>query len=181
MSACPSNEPGATLFWYAAGQKPDPDGVRTGRVSRLYELISRDAPFFTENGTEDDWTRVGGEVRTNWTYQIDSGDANSITNLSRDLLRFYRASYGGRWQPSNPRPLASEEVYAMNRVPLVEGYNYIALHGVPWTNTLAGVFGTDLTVLPAGTQAATEGCTRVEFFNLALTDGKLTPMWGKDV
>ena len=38
----------------------------------------------------------------------------------------------------------------MNRVPLVEGKNLVALHGVPWQNTFGGVFGTDTSVLPPG-------------------------------
>ena len=148
---------GAALYWLAAGMKENPTNhVMQGRVTKEYDLIYRDAPSFREDGTEQ-WT-AEGTTKTNWNYQ--AGDFGA---LGRGNLRFYRASYKGRWNPSGGgRPLASEDVYAMNRVRLVEGRNLVALHGVPYTNTFAGVFGTDTNVLPAGTSLA--NATRVEFF-----------------
>jgi hypothetical protein len=160
---------GAQLFWMAAGQK---DGV--GKVTKEYDLIWRDARTFTEKGTEEWFMASSGEgknsgtSKTNWNYQVDNGGANSLTNLSRNKLRFYRASYHNRWQDAvtnagtarQQLPLASEEVYSMNRVPLLEGQNLVGLQGMPWTNTMAGVFGTDW---PTGTAASRS--TRVEFFD----------------
>ena len=157
---------GATLYWMAAGQKEE-GGVRTGPVSKEYDLIYRDAPSFTEDpgkpwfmASSGRGTNVNsGTSKTNWNYHADD-----FSGIGRGNLRFYRASYKGRWNPSGDAlPLASEEVYAMNRVPLVEGRNLVALHGVPYTNTFAGVFGTDASIFPGGSSLA--DATRVEFFD----------------
>ena len=154
---------GAMLYWMAAGQTVT-NGVRTGPVSKYYDLIYRDAPSFRETGTEQ-WSMAAsgngansGTSKTNWNYQADD-----FGGLSRKKLRFYRASYKGRWNPSSGLPLASEEVYSMNRVPLVQGTNLVALQGVPWKNTFGAVFGTDTGVLPAGMSIGSSA-TRVGFF-----------------
>jgi hypothetical protein len=148
---------GAVLRWMTgAADNPKP-------VTKYYDLIYRDAPSFTEDGAAR-WEMAAtadnsGTSMTNWNYQADD-----FGGLGRGRLRFYRASYKGRWNPSDGgRPLASEEVYSMNRVPLVEGRNLVALQGVPYTNTFAGVFGTDTNVFPAGAKPG-ENATRVEFF-----------------
>ena len=151
----------AALYWMAAGMK---NGA--GKVSKYYDLIYRDASGFSENGTEQ-WNMAStadnsGTSKTNWNYQADAG----LSTPGR--LRFYRASYTGRWQDTKPGtsekqyPLASEEVYSMNNVVLSEGFNYVSLQGVPWTNTFRGVFGTDTDMWPGGTTAADAAV--VEFY-----------------
>jgi hypothetical protein len=161
----------AVLYWMAAGQHEDPQThQRTGNVNKLYDLIYRDAPSFSEAGTEQ-WSMAAtddntGTSKTNWNYQADAG----LGTPGR--VRFYRASYTGRWQDTKPGtsekqfPLASEEVYSMNNIVLSEGWNYVSLQGVPWTNTFRGVFGTDTSMWPAaGTTAAdSANATRIEFY-----------------
>ena len=153
----PQAKRGAALYWMAAGQK---DGV--GKVSKEYDLIYRDAPSFTEEGDEG-WNLVG-TVKTNWNYQTDGLDTVN------DNLRFFRASYKGRWQ--GEKPLASEEVYSMNNVVLSEGFNYVSLQGVPYTNTFAGVFGTDTDMWPpnADSPASTNGAVVIEFYTAGDAD-----------
>ena len=142
---------GAILYWMAAGQK---DGK--GKVKKEYDFIYRDAPGFSEEGTEQ-WNLVG-TVKTNWNYQTDGMD-----RVDDDSLRFFRASYAGRWQGAYP--LASEEVYSMNNVVLSEGFNYVSLQGVPYTNTFRGVFGTDTDMWPGSTTALDrDKATRIEFY-----------------
>ncbi|MBP5787699.1 MAG: hypothetical protein J6Y19_07785, partial [Kiritimatiellae bacterium] len=175
---------GAMLYWLAVGQDAKTGAFKEGGVTKEYDLIFRDARAFTEDGTER-WALAtsgsganSGTSKTNWNYQADN-----FSGLGRNKLRFFRASYHDRWQDAvtntvdgqpvvtKQTPLASEEVYAMNRVPLVEGKNLVALHGVPYTNTFAGVFGTDTSVLPAGNDITT--ATRVEFFDNALDQTRL--------
>ena len=160
---------GAVLYWMAAGMK---DGE--GKVSKYYDLIYRDEMSFNELGNET-WYMAGtnggnsGTSKTNWNYQ-----AEDFSGLGRGKLRFYRASYTGRWNPpGGGLPLASEEVYSMNRVPLLEGVNLVGLQGVPYTNTLRGLLGMEWP-LPRRSDDA----TRVEFFRYA--DGALvsaTQFW----
>ena len=149
---------GAALYWLAAGMKENATNhVMEGRVTKEYDLIYRDAPSFSEDGTEQ-WT-AEGTTKTNWNYQ-----AGDFGVLGRGNLRFFRSSYKGRWNPSGGgRPLASEDVYSQGRVPLVEGRNLVALQGVPYTNTFAAVFGTDTSILPAGGRTT---ATKIEFQSL---------------
>ena len=163
----------AVLYWMAAGQHEDPQThQRTGNVNKLYDLIYRDAPSFSEKGTEQ-WSMAAtddntGTSKTNWNYQADAG----LGTPGR--VRFYRASYTGRWQDTKPGtsekqfPLASEEVYSMNNIVLSEGWNYVSLQGVPWTNTFRGVFGTDTSMWPSGNGLNTEAA-RIEFFSPGTT------------
>ena len=164
----------AVLHWLAAGQD-----AKTGEfkhaVNKQYDLIYRDASSFTEKGTEQ-WNMAStagnsGTSKTNWNYQADAGLATP------GRLRFYRASYTGRWQDTKPGtdekqiPLASMEVYSMNNVVLSEGFNYVSLQGVPWTNTFRGVFGTDPSMWPAATNGAAsdDDVTKVEFYSSGTT------------
>ena len=162
---------GATLYWLAAGQTYDETGARTGPVSKYYDLIYWDAPSFNETGREA-WTNAtsganSGTAKTNWNYQ-----AGDFSGIGRNNLRFFRASYQDRWRTKSPttgkaqRPLASEEVYAMNRVALRDGdnVNLVALHGLPYTNTWRGLFGTDTNVWPASDKI--EESTRVDVYTL---------------
>ncbi len=148
----------AALYWTASGT------ATTGsapRVTKDYDLIYWDSPRFQERA-DNDW-RLAGTVRTNW-FVDDGGQSRE-----RGEIRFYRASYKNRWKPTNAvgeaqRRLASEEVYALHNVVLSGGANYVALHGVPPSNTFAGVFG-GLDSFPGGSSAMTMGgATVVEFF-----------------
>ena len=145
----------SALGWVAAGQKNG-----TGAVSRVYDLISRDSTSFNED-SNNVWGLVGN-VQSNW-FVDDGGQFKG-----RGQMRFYRAAYLNRWKTTNSlgqpqRPQASAEVYAQHNVLLSEGFNYVGLHGVPYTNTFAGVFGTDLKRWPAGMHAGLS--TRVEFYS----------------
>jgi hypothetical protein len=173
----------AVLHWMAAGMK---DRVRTnetsgavttnleGNVSKYYDLLYRDARSFNELGTEQ-WKLAGadgansGVSKTNWNYQADAGLGTP------NRLRFFRASYHDRWQDAvtnagvvkSQRPLASEEVYSMNNVVLSEGFNWVSLQGVPYTNTFRAVFGTDTGMWPSGgvtPTIATNGAVVVQFY-----------------
>jgi len=175
----------AALRWLAAGQR---DG--TGTVSKVYDLICRDALSFTES-SNNTWNLVG-TVQTNW-FVDDGGQFRG-----RGLMRFYRASYKDRWRNINTntliaqRPLASEEVYAIHNVILSGGNNFVALHGVPYTNTFEAVFG-GTENFPGGTTALPEsGSTLVEFFSPGTnapsndqywlnTSGQWTQVGGSDV
>jgi autotransporter-associated beta strand protein len=176
------NPRAAVLYWKAAGMK---EVVTTngavvttnlvGKVSKQYDLIYRDASSFNELGNET-WHMAGsdastnsGTSRTNWNYQTDAG----LETPNR--LRFFRASYHDRWQDTKPGtgekqyPLASEEVYSMNNVVLSEGFNYVSLQGVPWTNTFEGVFGTDTDMWPGGVSGS-DSAVQVAFFAPGTTE-----------
>ena len=162
----------AVLYWYAAGQTNNTStGMREGAVKKYYDLIYRDAASFNETGTEQ-WNMAStadnsGTSKTNWNYQADAG----LDTPRR--MRFYRASYAGRWQ--GDYPLASEEVYSMNNVVLSEGHNYVSLQGVPYTNTFAAVFGTDTDMWPGGLTASDTNATQVAFFAPGTTE--ITNEW----
>ena len=150
----------AALYWIAAGPTNEQGGYQ--QVTKDYDLIWYNAGSFQEN---PGWTwNLAGSVRTNWFVETNA------FSLPRGTVRFYRASYKDRWRRTNvvsglpQRPLASEEVYALHNVILSEGRNHVGLHGVPYTNTFAGVFGTDTNVWPAGPSAAA-GATKVEFYS----------------
>lgn len=149
----------AGLFWIAAGPTNAQGGYT--QVNKEYDLIYYDSGFFNETATTV-WRRVG-TVQSNWFTDAEAQD------FGRGTLRFYRASYKDRWRRTNvvsglpQRPLASEDVYALHNVVISEGYNHVSLHGLPFTNTFAGVFGTDTNFWPAGASAGA-GATKVEFY-----------------
>lgn len=154
-----ANQKAAALYWIAAGPTNAQGGYTS--VTKDYDLIYYNAASFQES---TNWTwKKSGTVRTNWFVETNA------FSLPRGTLQFYRASYKDRWRRTNvvtglkQRPLASEEVYALHNVILSEGNNYVGLHGWPYTNTFAGVFGTDTNIWPAGPTAAA-GATRIEFF-----------------
>ncbi|MGD9781598.1 MAG: autotransporter-associated beta strand repeat-containing protein [Kiritimatiellia bacterium] len=149
----------AALYWIAAGATNAQGGY--SNVTKDYDLIYRDAGSFSEIDTNV-W-QLSGTVHTNWFVETNS------LNFIRGNVRFYRASYKDRWRDTNAlgqaqRPLASEEVYALHNVVVTEGRNHVGLHGVPYTNTFAGVFGTDTNLWPSGPSAAA-GATKVEFYS----------------
>ena len=153
----------AALYWIAAG--PTNEQGAYLEVTREYDLIYSDATSFNESSNWV-WQKVG-TIQSNWFVDAEGQD-QGLTG-DRGKMRFYRASYKDRWQRTNPltglkqRPLASEEVYALHNVILGEGVNFVGLHGKPYTNTFAGVFGTDTNIWPAGASPAA-GATRIEFF-----------------
>ncbi len=155
-----ANQKAAALYWVAAGPTNTQGGY--AQVTKDYDLIFKDATSFQENSN---WVwQKAGTVRTNWFVET-----NALA-FSRGNVRFYRASYKDRWRRTNvvsglpQRPLASEEVYALHNVIISEGRNHVGLHGEPYTNTFAGVFGTDTNIWPAGVSAAA-GATKIEFYS----------------
>ena len=156
-----SNAPtAAALQWIAAG--PTNEQGEYTAISKDYDLISWDATRFQES-SNNQWQLVD-TVRSNW-FVDDGGQMKSRGNL-----RFYRASYKDRWRTTNAlgvtqRKLASEEVYALHNVVLSGGQNFVALHGAPYANTMAGVFG-GLEAFPGGVSALPDsGATIVEFYS----------------
>lgn len=149
----------AALHWIASGPTNE-QGIYTA-VSKDYDLITWDADRFQET-TNNQWQLVD-TVRSNW-FVDDGGQMKA-----RGQLRFYRASYKDRWRTTNvlgkkQRRLASEEVYALHNVILSGGQNFVALHGIPYANTLAGVFGS-LEAFPGGDSLLPDsGATLVEFY-----------------
>ena len=163
----------AALAWTASGttnaQAGDDVTNLFTEVKKDYDLIYWDASSFRESA-QNDW-KLLGTVRTNW-FVDDGGQARS-----RGQIRFYRASYKDRWRTNRTeiidgqtvvvpqRPLASEEVYAIHNVILSGGPNYVALHGVAYTNTFAGVFGGIENFPGGGTLLPQTGSTVIEFFS----------------
>ena len=166
----------AGLAWLAAGQQTN--GVYAN-VTKEYDLIYWDGATFQEN-TNNKWNLLG-TVKSNW-FVDDGGFAQP-----RGKIRFYRASYKDRWRTTrqygtnvvSQRPLASEEVYALHNIVLSPGQNFVAFHGVPYTNTFACVFG-GLENFPGGTTMSPEsGATVVEFFS-AGTNAPLADLFWLD-
>ena len=140
-----TNDVVSALEWTAAGMTRNAESGRMeGEATKDYDLLQWDARSFRES-PDNDW-KLLQTVKTNW-FVDDGGPTN------RGSIRFYRASYKDRWkravtntsgQVTAQTPLVSEEVYAQTAVPLragSKGQNFTALHGVPYTNTLRGVFG----------------------------------------
>ena len=150
----------AALHWIASGPTNE-QGVYTA-VSKDYDLITWDSSRFQESGSNQ-W-RLVDTVRSNW-FVDDGGQMKS-----RGQLRFYRASYKDRWRTTNAlgqiqRRVASEEIYSMHNVVLSSGPNFVALHGIPYTNTFNAVFG-GVETFPGGASAMPDsGSTVLEFYN----------------
>ncbi len=155
----------AGLAWLAAGvSNTQPGGLTSAYsvVTKDYDLIRWDAPGFQETNTAD-WQLVG-TVRSNWFV-----DDAAFGRTRNQPVRFYRASYKDRWRKTRmdgtnevpQRPIASEEVYAMHSVVVSPGQNFVALHGLPYTNTFEAVFGGTET-FPGSDSALS--ATKVEFF-----------------
>ena len=161
LTNVPASSNATALAWLAAGQKNG-----TGAVTKVYDLIYWDSPSKFQENTNNQW-RLVNNVKSNWF--VDDGGLFR----GRGSLRFYRASYQDRWRTSRTigtnvvaqRPLASEEVYAVHNVVLSREQNYVALHGVPYTNTFQAVFG-GTNVFPGGTSGFPgSGATLVEFYS----------------
>ena len=168
----------SALYWIAAGTTSNK--VDYSSVSRDYDLICWDSSRFQES-SNNAWQLIG-TVRTNW-FVDDGGQFRP-----RGQIRFYRSSYKDRWRRTNAlgevqRPLASEEVYALHNVVLSGGRNFLALHGVPYTNTFQAVFGATEN-FPGGSNALpASGSTIVEFYspgtNAPLADAYWMSVEGK--
>jgi len=150
----------AALYWIAAGPTNAQGGYT--EVKKDYDLIYWEASSFEETSNST-WTKIG-TIRTNWFTDAEGQDDG------RGTLRFYRASYKDRWRRTNvvtgldQRPIASEDVYALHNVILSEGFNFVGLHGQPFTNSFLAVFGDDTNIWPAAASPAA-GATRVVFFS----------------
>ena len=143
----------------------------TGSVTKDYDMLSWDARSFRES-PDNDWKLIGS-VRSDW-FVDDGGPTN------RGSIRFYRASYKDRWRRSlsvtnagqvttvSQTPLVSEEVYAQTAIPLRPGPNFVALHGLPYTNTFRGVFGGTET-FPGGESESKQG-TGIDFYPAVTTN-----------
>ncbi len=135
----------------------------TASPGREYDLISADSWGF-HSGVTNLWEIVGYGV-TNMlgdTRTINVGD-----------LRFYRAAQSERWRKEKDPRLASEEVYVRKDYRLHPGENWIQLPGIPDTNTVEYIFGTDL---PAGVTAA--GATIIRWMNRGPDPvGKTNELW----
>lgn len=165
----PGDVGAAALYWFAATNAQ-------GQVRKDYDLISMDASRFDES-RYNTW-RLVGTVQSNWFT-----DARGLDN-AMGTLRFYRAAYKDRWRRTVPgpggttktqRPLMSEDVYAMSKVPLTEGANYISLHGYGADNTIGSIFGTDTNMWPTGS-SMTE-CVHVDVYG----KGSFVPLIGEQL
>ncbi len=166
----------AALAWTASGttnaQAGDDVTNLFTEVKKDYDLIYWDASSFRESA-QNDW-KLLGTVRSNW-FVDDGGQGRKRGNL-----RFYRASYKDRWRKTRTelvegepvevpqRPIASEEVYAMHSVVVSPGQNFVALHGLPYTNTFEAVFGGTET-FPGHDNSLL--ATKVEFFTPGTNSG----------
>jgi len=174
----------AGFAWLAAGNtNPLGTGIsnRYLNVSKDYDLIYWDSPTFQES-INNDWQLLG-TVRTNWF--VDDGGFGK----PRGTIRFYRASYKDRWRKSRQvyvsnewvtvpqRPLASEEVYALHNVILSPGPNFVAFHGIPYTNTFYGVFGGTETFPGGTTENPASGATVVEFYSAGTNAVTVSQYW----
>lgn len=165
----PDDVGAAALYWFAATNTD-------GQVRKEYDLISMDASRFDES-RYNTW-RLVGTVQSNWFT-----DARGLDN-AMGTLRFYRAAYKDRWRRTVPgpdgttrtqRPLMSEDVYAMSKVPLTEGANYVSLHGYGGDNTIGTIFGTDTNMWPTGDSM--DDCVRVDVYG----KGSFVPMAGEQL
>lgn len=174
----------AGFAWLAAGNtNPLGTGIsnRYLNVSKDYDLIYMDAPSFKES-ISNEW-KLLGTVRTNWF--VDDGGFGK----PRGTIRFYRASYKDRWRKTREiivsnetvtvaqRPLASEEVYALHNIILSPGPNFVAFHGIPYTNTFYGVFGGTETFPGGTTENPASGATVVEFYSAGTNAVTVSQYW----
>ncbi len=131
-------------------------GVSTGEPSKVivgYDLLYQDKMNFSDIITND-WMLL--ETITN-SFTVDKGGTNILgtwrphpTNLNERDLRFYRVAPQNRWKVGNNPRAASRQVYVAKKVSLKPGQNWVALPGVPDTNTIEFVVGTNL---PASSMA----------------------------
>ncbi|HRT06436.1 MAG TPA: hypothetical protein P5204_12125, partial [Kiritimatiellia bacterium] len=177
-------ERAAGLAWLAAGNtNAQSSGISDKylNVSKEYDLIYWDSPTFQEN-INNDWQLLG-TVRTNWF--VDDGGFGK----PRGTIRFYRASYKDRWRKTREvlvsnelvvvpqRPLVSEEVYALHNIILSPGQNFVAFHGIPYTNTFYGVFGGTETFPGGTTENPASGATVVEFYSAGTNAVTVSQYW----
>lgn len=112
-----------------------------------YDLLYVDSRNFVD-ALSNSWALA---VRGNTSMLVDTGGINRVPphELPNGTLRFYRISAPGFWE-DNPRR-ASEEVGILNRVEVKLQQNWIALPGIPHTNSVMACFGE---ALPRGALSA---------------------------
>lgn len=130
----------------------------------VYDIIWQDAVSWID-GLTNQWAWMS-TVTNSWG--VDAGATNRVSPYSlNSTLRFYRVAREGHWQVSNGVRRASVQIHVANTWRLREGENWLTLVSVPETNTLAGVFGTNL--LPAGSSPAT--ASRISWFSGGTSNG----------
>ena len=153
----------ASAFAWTAGKTNAQGGIE---VTRDYDLLYMERTSFQENSNIS-W-QILSTVRSNWF--VDDG---GMLRAREAPLRFYRASYKDRWRTVRQdgtnvvlqRPMASEEVYGIHNVVLSGGQNFLALQGLPHTNTFRAVFGGLETFPGGGTVNPSSGATLIEFYS----------------
>lgn len=123
----------------------------SGDVNRPYDVLYWDSTEFTESSSNQ-WDLLA--TVTNRTLD-DVGQGSGINPTSLvSQMRFYRASLKDRWRTNQASRIASEEVYVLRNVQLMEGQNWVAFPGVPDETTAEFVFGKNLPAAPTIADAA---------------------------
>lgn len=141
---------GSHLSWMAV---TNADGVSKG-----YDLIYAEAYAFSD-ALSNDWRLLGAVTNS---ALVDTGQVTCVppTQLS-GKMRFYRAARHGAWIPERSRRAASAEVYLSTCMARQPGHNWVGFPGVPDTNTVLRLFGTNF---PAGVSAADPQATRIRWY-----------------
>jgi hypothetical protein len=130
----------------------------------VYDIIWQDAVSWNDS-LSNQWAWMS-TVTNSWG--LDAGSTNRVSPYSlNSTLRFYRVAREGQWQASNGTRRASVQIHVANTWRLREGENWLTLVSVPETNTIAGVFGTNL--LPAGSSPA--NASRISWFSGGTSNG----------
>jgi len=144
-----------TLFWHAATNAQN-------QIIREYDLISVDNSYYSNFYASAYTLRANG-----WSNRL-----TDVAPPSPSVMRFYRASGHDQWRNDRATPVASEEVYVAKKIELYPGRNWLALPGVPDSNTMANVFGKNL---PAGSSPLDS--TRVTWYNRSKTATSTGYVW----
>ena len=129
-----------------------------GKVTKDYDLIYVDRFFGFYESTTNEWELVD-TVHSNW-YADEGSGSRSAPLLLGETMRFYRASSKDRWKMDRQPRVASEEIYVMKNINLVEGQNWIALPGIPDDSRPGFVLGHKL---PGGSLPANS--TRLSWYD----------------
>lgn len=103
------------------------------QTGRTYDLIYADGDAYSSALNSQFQLAATGETNA----------LNHVVSAENGTMRFYRAAPRGRWSNENRR-VASEEVYVAKNIELRAGQNWVGFPGVPDSNTVSAVFGTDL-------------------------------------
>lgn len=142
-----NNVTNAEVYWRAAMVGYD--------VVRDYDVLVVDNLNFTDS-LSNRWDLLV-QKRTNvWADSL-----GNIPTPGSGQMRFFRVANKDRWQTNRVPRAASEEVYVAKRISLYPGRNWIAVPGVPDTNTALRVFGI---LLPGGSSALDPNATKVSWY-----------------